>query len=273
MAASTPSPRKKTEKAAQGGEEMITLTEQLDRATASVEGNQQAALKLHSQWRASLLRMSYVVMIVTFHQAQAPTTSCVKEIKVRYCLLFVVSIPTMVLTLFVILYYIILYYIQHWNELKKNSMEETITGWQTITAVLNDSVTELVAIACATFLLWCLSLPMGGESDFSTLPYRLSCACIPMIVSSYYLSKQRPLGCLNDEDSMEQYYTFTAMGAEDPPEPRKPRAFPVVLVFHSIVSVCLLFMQFQVKQHTKNIDMVAKLKNDLMKARSAKKKK
>jgi hypothetical protein len=245
-----PSQRKKKEKAAETSslpptttttttstssqaKEKMSLTEQLDRAQASVEGNQQTALNLHRQWRAHLLRLSMVVMIVTFHQAQQPTTNCVTEIK-------------------------------QWNEIKKNSMEDTITGWQTITAVLTDSVSELLAIICVGCLLWCLCLPMAG-TDFSTLPYRLSCACLPIIVRIYFSNKDNTSGCLNDGGEMEQYYQTI----EDPPE-RPPRPFPIILIFHTIVSICLFFMQFQVKQHTHNIEMVLKLKKDLMDARKKK---
>jgi hypothetical protein len=64
-------------------EENNPLSDQLDRAIMAVERNQQTALTLHYQWRTHLLRMAYVVMIITIHQAQAPTTSCIKEIKVR----------------------------------------------------------------------------------------------------------------------------------------------------------------------------------------------
>lgn len=63
-------------------EEKIDLNEQLDRAQAAVEENHRTALKLHSQWRSHMLRMSYIVMIVTLQQAHIPSTSCIKEVKV-----------------------------------------------------------------------------------------------------------------------------------------------------------------------------------------------
>lgn len=59
-----------------------SLPEQLNRAEAAVVSNQQTALTLHRQWRTHLLRMSYMVILVTLHQAQSPTTACVQEIKV-----------------------------------------------------------------------------------------------------------------------------------------------------------------------------------------------
>lgn len=79
--------RKKTDKsstevASGGREEKNFLSEQLSRAMTAVEKNQQTALQLHRQWRTQLLRMSYIVIIVTLHLAQAPSTSCIKEIKV-----------------------------------------------------------------------------------------------------------------------------------------------------------------------------------------------
>lgn len=65
-----------------GTEEKISLNEQLDRAEAAVQKNRQTSLQLHQQWRTHLLRMSYLVIIVKLHQAQAPTEACIKEIKV-----------------------------------------------------------------------------------------------------------------------------------------------------------------------------------------------
>jgi hypothetical protein len=60
----------------------ITLDEQLDRALASIDQNQQTALTLHLQWRTHLLRMTYIVMIVSLHQLQMPSSACLNEIKV-----------------------------------------------------------------------------------------------------------------------------------------------------------------------------------------------
>jgi hypothetical protein len=140
-------------------------------------------------------------------------------------------------------------------------MEDTMSGFQALLAVVNDSFVEIMGIACAGCLLWCLSLPMR-DRDFSTLPYRLSTACIPMIVSLYF--SNRTMGCLKDEPMMQ--HTI-----EDPPE-RTARGFPVILIFHTIVSISLWFMHFQVKQHFKSVEMVLKLKKDLMDAREAKKK-
>ena len=59
----------------------VDINEQLDRAHAAVVRNQEAVSRLHSQWKVHLLRLSYLIIIVTFHQAQVPMTECIKEIK------------------------------------------------------------------------------------------------------------------------------------------------------------------------------------------------
>jgi len=94
MAGSSKS-RKKTEKAAATAgaknrtkEEEETqadegsLTDHLDRAEAAVERNHASTLELHGQWRTQLLRMSYLVMVVTLHIAQTPSRACIMDIKV-----------------------------------------------------------------------------------------------------------------------------------------------------------------------------------------------
>ena len=79
------SQRKKTEKAEASQQQKKKndgLSEQLERAERAVEQNRQTAMNLQMQWRTHLLRLCYIVMVVTLHQAQVPTTSCVKEVKV-----------------------------------------------------------------------------------------------------------------------------------------------------------------------------------------------
>ena len=139
---------------------------------------------------------------------------------------------------------------------------QTIPGLSAVKLILNNSIVELLGVFCAACLLWCLSLPLPAEgSDFTTAPYRLSCAMIPMIVTVYFNNKT--LGCLaNYEDSDAK----TDVQSDDN---GKDRNFPVVLVFHSIVSISLWFMQYQMQQHKKNIDMVKKLQLDLDDAQAA----
>lgn len=138
--------------------------------------------------------------------------------------------------------------------------------------ILHDSVVELMSIICAAFLLRCLQLPTGN--DFSSVPYRLSCAVLPMIISLHFQRKAQaavstPTSCVE----ASSVYDVTMAGSWES-EP-VPRHFPVILVFHTIVSISLWFMQYQAGQHQKNVQMIEKLKVDLVgmkKAKSDKKK-
>jgi hypothetical protein len=80
-----------------------------------------------------------------------------------------------------------------------------------------------------------------------------------MIVSLYFNNKK--VGCLEEE--VRQFL-------EEPSE-EQPRGFPVVLIFHAIVTISLWFMHYQVQQNEKHIEMVLKLKKDLQEARETKK--
>ena len=77
-------PQKKRENGAGVDDKKIALREQLDRAEQAVSSNRASVLQLHSNWRTSLLRMSYIVIVVTLHQAQMPSADCMKEIKVSF---------------------------------------------------------------------------------------------------------------------------------------------------------------------------------------------
>jgi len=57
--------------------------EPLERARLAVERNHATMQTLHKQWRTQLLRMAYLVIIVTLHIAQTPSSTCIKDIKVR----------------------------------------------------------------------------------------------------------------------------------------------------------------------------------------------
>jgi hypothetical protein len=59
-----------------------SVVDHLERGHVAVLKNEATALALHSQWRTHLLRMSYIVIVVTFHQSQAPMAACMKDIKV-----------------------------------------------------------------------------------------------------------------------------------------------------------------------------------------------
>jgi hypothetical protein len=59
------------------------VEEQIRRAQESVQRGLEATAILHTQWRLHLLRLSYLVVLITVHQWQGPMTYCLYDIKVR----------------------------------------------------------------------------------------------------------------------------------------------------------------------------------------------
>lgn len=139
-------------------------------------------------------------------------------------------------------------------------MEEAVAGWQAAIMVLNDSIVELLSLICGLCLILCLNKPINYR-DFETASFRTSCICIPLIVFQYHGSKQN-LGCL--DDTMMQHVKGTADEA-----PVK-RGFPVILVFHTVTTLALYFMQYQARKMDENVRIMLKLKEELTEARKGK---
>jgi hypothetical protein len=143
-------------------------------------------------------------------------------------------------------------------------MEEPISGLGAAWAVVNDSHVEILSVICAACLIWCLSLPMGYQ-DFTTVPYRMSCTVVPMIVSLYFQNKH--LGCV---PAKEKLHIEDGPGSIGDGGGEK-RNFPIILIFHTLVSLSLFFMNYQCGQHEEQVEMVRKMRKDLLNAQQIKK--
>jgi hypothetical protein len=164
------------------------------------------------------------------------------------------------------------------NILKKNSMEEPISGIQAAYAILGDSMVELLSVVCAACLAILLNQPANKAiSDFSTQWYRVSTGILPMILSLYFHKKQ--MGCTagTNETEQEQFLLFLqeqqTNGGDSNDNNDHTRGFPVVFIFQIIVSCCLFFMKFQAQQQQKNVEMVLQLKQAVDETKDKKKKK
>ena len=60
-----------------------TLEEQLDRAEVAVRKAKDTTAYLQDQWRSHLFRISFLVLLVSFHQCSAPMQECIQNVKVR----------------------------------------------------------------------------------------------------------------------------------------------------------------------------------------------
>lgn len=217
-----------------------TLKEQLDRALVAIISNQEQTTRIQTSWRTHLHLLSMIVLLILITQLQEPASSCMKEIKV-------------------------------WNEmmlLRKGDDEHVIGFFRAVGYAASDSMMEIMSIMCGLSIVWLLNQP-AGKNDFSTLHFRVSCFFIPFIVLAYY--HNRSLGCL---DQVDGPLSPKALDEKDPAEDqiddRQRRTFPVVLLFHLIMSLSLFFMQSQRKQLESSVEKIQQLKKDLLEAKKKK---
>ena len=221
MAAAKKSKKSSKKTVVVDGEE-LSLEESLDRARIALETSQNRLLDLHRSWRAQLQRLSLLALFLILKQASIPAYDCLDQI-------------------------------QEWNDQVAMGATKTMIGdWEKLTLIAGDSMTEIFSVLCCLSILWLLYQPLQGN-DFSTLPFKLSVATVPMIWASY--SNDPMVGCLTED----------LEGFEE-----KPRTFPVTLILLVVCLASLAMMQYQQKQETENLQKVQKLREDLLGIKKAK---
>jgi hypothetical protein len=217
-----------------------SYTEHLERAQAAVIQNQAGTNTLHGQWRTHLVRMSYMLLVISLHQSQGPTQACLQDIKAVNA-----------------------YYIKAGNEygLDNDSNDTIISGYRAILIVLYDGVVSVLGLIMAAALTYFTSLndPPG---NFSSPSYMLAVACVPPIISLHFNRQGRSVGCLDD-------VVMNQAGGLEPAD--RLRGFPVVLVFFLVLTVSYWFMDMQMQKHGHNVKMVLELQKDLQEQDKAKK--
>lgn len=201
----------------------LSLEESLDRARIALETSQNRVLDLHRSWRSQLQRVCLLASFLVLKQASMPAYDCLDQI-------------------------------QEWNDkLSLGGETKSMIGdWHKVMLIAGDSKTEIFSVLCCLSLLWLLNQPLQGN-DFSTLPFKLSVALVPMILGSYYNDPM--VGCLADD--LEGFET-------------KPRTFPVTLILLVVCFASLSMMRYQQNQETENLRKVQKLRDDLLGSKKAK---
>ena len=69
--------------------ETISVEQQIQTAKLAVHKSIATVNAMHIQWRNSLMRMGYMVVLITIHQWQVPITSCLHDVKVSSLYYFV----------------------------------------------------------------------------------------------------------------------------------------------------------------------------------------
>jgi hypothetical protein len=172
---------------------------------------------LHAAWRNQLFRLNLIIAIVSLHQFHAPISSCIREIK-------------------------------DFNE-ATSSAEEGATGklisrLQAIRILFGESFVEILGVVISFLLAYFLALGMVNPVELDSWPYVVSSALIPMQLGFYFHSNQ--LGCLGGNERIN---------SDDPPVTHD-RQFPVVVIYHTIVTVAFWFMKSGMERCEEHVKMV-----------------
>jgi hypothetical protein len=207
-----------------------SFNEHLERAQAAVMQNKVATETLHAQWRTSLQRLSFLLVIISLHQSQGPTQACLQDIKALN---------------------------QHYTlEADSSSDDRMISGYDAFLLVLRDGVVSVMGLVMSASLAYFTSMDPHG--DFTSHAYMMAVACIPPIISLHF--KLGPHEGAVDDKSCLDVELLNQAGLE--PADRL-RGFPVVLAFFVVLTVSYFFMDLQMQKHKENAKMVLKLQKDL----------
>jgi hypothetical protein len=142
--------------------------------------------------------------------------------------------------------------------------------------IVKDSVIEVIGLV----MLVALTVFLGSDQpiSFSDRHYMIATAMVPMQLSNYVSSfhflgsddsilqqphHQRFVGCI--PYLMEPPYqdAWESVMEEKDSSSFVERAFPVSLVFHTIVTMCCLFMKYQSNQRNQEMKQILELKATL----------
>lgn len=232
-----------------------TIEQGIARAQAAVEQARHSTCALHAQWRLHLVRLSYMLVLVSMHQLQAPATYCLYDIKSYNKSLTPLDDPSM-----------------------------KVSGLQALKLVLLDNMCEVLAVAmgaCLTLFLTqmhaaeqvvLINTSAKRDSFFTNVAYMVATGLVPPVLNFYFhRSKSDVKSCMDSVagvgDRMFERYT-----EHEDSMASKVRGFPVVVVFHTIATACCWFIEMQQSQQNRNIRMIEGMKRDLVNSQDSKKK-
>jgi hypothetical protein len=227
---------KKKDSSAKTAHTKANFNEHLERAQSAVLQNKVATETLHAQWRTSLKRMSYMLLIISLHQSQGPTQACLTDIKALN---------------------------QHYSSLEMSDdvKDKMISGIQAIVLVLKDSVVAVLGLVMAASLTYFTSMDPHG--DFTSAAYMLAVASVPPIMSLHF-NWNNP----NRNEKNESFYNKSCVDMElldaagvEPVD--RLHGFPVVLAYFVVLTVSYFFMDWQRQKQVQNGKMVLQLQKDM----------
>ncbi|KAL3785886.1 hypothetical protein HJC23_008774 [Cyclotella cryptica] len=115
--------------------------------------------------------------------------------------------------------------------------KQRISGMEAIGILFGYAFYELLAVATAFLIAYLLLANNTSSLELNSTPYFLSSALVPIQLGFYFHSKQ-PSSCVGE-------------GAED-----VQRNFPVVVIYHTIVTIAAWFMKSGMEQCEEHVKLV-----------------
>lgn len=203
--------------AAVPGDPKPTPIEQLRNAQARLVLSRDRMLDLHASWKTQLFTMSCLIVLVTLYQLQTSIATCIHEIKR----------PT--------------------TEAQVDA--GATTGADALQLIFGTAFSEIVGVVIAALLTCFLALDRAVPRTPLVLerwPYMVSSALVPLCLSFYFHIKQR--GCVAGEAD--------AVDLEEPDAKEIRHQFPVVVIYHTIVTIAAWFMKSGIQKAEEHVDLV-----------------
>ena len=128
--------------------------------------------------------------------------------------------------------------------------ENLIGGMQAIRILFSESFCELLGVFISSLLAYFLALSRVNPFGLDSWPYVVSSALVPTQLGFYFHSKK--LGCLGGNELMNsEAPTYEA------------RQFPVVVIYHTIVTFAFWFMKSGMQQCEEHVKLVGESIRDL----------
>mmetsp|Transcript_17738 Transcript_17738/g.25032 ORF Transcript_17738/g.25032 Transcript_17738/m.25032 type:complete len:230 (-) Transcript_17738:465-1154(-) len=139
------------------------LSQEIEKAMKAVKSTMIMTSKLHESWRNHLLRLSYLVALLTLHQFQQPFGECITNVKSH-------------------------------NDIVQN--EEKVSGWNTVWLATNATMCEIVNVVISLCLVSFLSLK-DPNAELKTWQYIISSSLVPLCLGIYFHTKR--IECIGEE--------------------------------------------------------------------------
>jgi len=128
------------------------------------------------------------------------------------------------------------------------SVSAVVTGAEAVKLIFGDSYCEILGVVISSLLSYFLALSKVtvGMLELDNWSYMLSSALVPITLGLYFHTKH--LGCFpgGGEDDIES--------AEAEVEDR--HQFPVVVIYHTIVTIAFWFMKSGMQQCEEHVNLV-----------------